>query len=1112
MGLRDRLRRDRAALPEAEVGRAFAQAMGVPAATLAKAVRRGPDGQTITDLSQLASMIQGDTGAMGAPFAAGTEPGGDAFSAAGMGPGWPAQPFPLGGEPRQWQYRPGFNFPSPPDVDRGIDASLLRCLADQYDLLRQCIEVCKNEIAALDWDVVPREKNRRKREVILAEQTEEIDRIKQFFEWPEAYITQDAAGHWVRRGRTPWQQWIKAQLEDFYVGDWLTIWPRFMRNGDLLAFERVDGSTIKPLVDTEGRQPPPPLPAWQQYLYGVPRASFTLDELLYRPYTPRNFTVYGYSHVEQMLMLINLALRFQMWNQQAYTDGALPLGFLTFPEQWTLEQIQAVTDQLNQQTAGLADSRQQWHGLPFGVTWTALKPFQWDASFASYLVEYTCGLFGLNAMKLGFMPGRSSGSNALGGSGFADQQDEAADSSEKIPTARWIEGLMNELLDRCLGRPDLEFQFVDLQEQDEKSQLENDQLAVQAGAKSWDQMLQERGEDPVGISEPFIMAPGGQIYSVGDIKRIQEGSPRNPAPGMPIDETDDDEGDGGAPAIAPLKPSPPQLPPGTPGDGTEATGGEQTPPHLSDLSQGRLPATPPAEKFDLASGMQPHGLAGDRAAELRRWKRKAVKDARAGKTPRPFESVILPDGLKAVIADRLARADDMYAVRMIFDRQLDRLEKAAAHPMGEDGLEWAHYAPAASPARSCATCAFITGTGDCSMFQWPVEADYTCDEWSNHRFLTLDEAKAAAAKPVSVAGLCVRAADTGRILMLQRSIADEDDPAAGTWEFPGGHLEDDEDPKGGAIREWQEETGLKLPPGETAGSFVSGGIYECFIHVIPSEQDIQLHLGADDRPVTNPDDPDGDDIETLAWWAPSDAAENPALRPECAEGTDWDMIGQAVPGARFKVAAGDLLKADPQDGDTDRERKIKILAAAAAAAVAMKARSEYRLDADIQQLTDRFVTELARHYKQAMIMGSSDAADQFLISQLSQAELNRLALDRANRVRPYIGNLVDRVHEGSLDQAATARSINSFARGVKAAYEEAFAHTVTRAAPEATCVWQADSDPCEMCGPRDGETYTMETLPGFPGDGDYGSELCLGGPNCQCELDWTLPDATGDDS
>ena len=42
---------------------------------------------------------------------------------------------------------------------------------------------------------------------------------------------------------------------------------------------------------------------------------------------------------------------------------------------------------------------------------------------------------------------------------------------------------------------------------------------------------------------------------------------------------------------------------------------------------------------------------------------------------------------------------------------------------------------------------------------------------------------------------------------------------------------------------------------------------------------------------------------------------------------------------------------------------------------------------------------------------------------------------------------------------------------------------------------------CALCAERDGEQYTIETLPGWPGDGFFG-ELCEGGPNCNCDLSW----------
>ena len=153
---------------------------------------------------------------------------------------------------------------------------------------------------------------------------------------------------------------------------------------------------------------------------------------------------------------------------------------------------------------------------------------------------------------------------------------------------------------------------------------------------------------------------------------------------------------------------------------------------------------------------------------------------------------------------------------------------------------------------------------------------------------------AAKAESVSVAGIAIKAEDTGRVLLLQRSMDDEKDPARGDWEFPGGHLEDGEDPYTGGKREWCEETGAKFPEGHVAGNWLSGGIYQGFCVVVPTEDSVEINSDHEDRHVLNPDDPDGDGIEVVAWWEIEDLPKNPAVRKEVKDGTDWKMLEDAT--------------------------------------------------------------------------------------------------------------------------------------------------------------------------------------------------------------------------
>lgn len=123
-----------------------------------------------------------------------------------------------------------------------------------------------------------------------------------------------------------------------------------------------------------------------------------------------------------------------------------------------------------------------------------------------------------------------------------------------------------------------------------------------------------------------------------------------------------------------------------------------------------------------------------------------------------------------------------------------------------------------------------------------------------------------------VAGAAVKAKDTGRVLMIQRTL-DPEDPAAGTWEFPGGHLDDGESAADAAMREWEEETGLDFPAdaSRVATWLTPDGRYQGFVYKVDREDSIPINTG------------DGEDGETLAWFDPAHLPGFPALREELGE-------------------------------------------------------------------------------------------------------------------------------------------------------------------------------------------------------------------------------------
>lgn len=135
----------------------------------------------------------------------------------------------------------------------------------------------------------------------------------------------------------------------------------------------------------------------------------------------------------------------------------------------------------------------------------------------------------------------------------------------------------------------------------------------------------------------------------------------------------------------------------------------------------------------------------------------------------------------------------------------------------------------------------------------------------------------------TVAGAAVKAADTGRVLMIQRYL-DPEDPAGGTWEFPGGHLDPGETPEAAAVREWEEETGLDFPDDANhVGSWSSpDGTYAGYVYKVPAEASIPINTG------------DGEDGETLAWFHPDHLPGFPALREELAANLPADELAKAT--------------------------------------------------------------------------------------------------------------------------------------------------------------------------------------------------------------------------
>lgn len=166
------------------------------------------------------------------------------------------------------------------------------------------------------------------------------------------------------------------------------------------------------------------------------------------------------------------------------------------------------------------------------------------------------------------------------------------------------------------------------------------------------------------------------------------------------------------------------------------------------------------------------------------------------------------------------------------------------------------------------------------------------------RFVEDAALAAAAYEGVTHAGIAIVAADTGRVLLALRAQDETDAPEVQrTWEFPGGSLEEGEDPLAGAFREFAEEIGLTA---EGSAEVVDGwrageggaldpeGHYQGFVLLVPEETPLDSW-----EPTS--------EVEAVRWMAQDEVqetADNDALRPELLplDSEVWGRVWGAVSG------------------------------------------------------------------------------------------------------------------------------------------------------------------------------------------------------------------------
>lgn len=461
-----------------------------------------------------------------------------------MGPGMPLRPqTPPGFEPRTWDYPTYRNVGRPPRDDgqgTGVTFDMLRNVADACTIVRLCIETRKDQISKLDWQFrlkpkpgeAPGDTNAR------SDRDPRIAYLEQFFLRPDREHT--------------FSQWIREVAEQALVYDSTTLYRRPTIGGDAYALEVFDGTTINKLTDQNGRTPQgvagpdemipgvaegEPIPAYQQWIKGIPAWNFGFDELLYYPRNPRAGWTYGYGPVEQLIVYVNLALRRTMTQSAFYTDGNLPGALLTAPESWAPDTIKRFQDYWTAMLNGTDARRHQGLWVPFGTkveqTVTEILKDEWD----EWLARVVCFCFSISPNFFIRQMNRASAQTFW----------EQADAEGLEPWMDTLAEIINEALYKATWWEfnDIEFSFMPDMEEPPERQVGIDVGYVEAGIWTKNEVRKRQGMDPIEGGDapdpnanPALLphlpsaGPGGktpieEAADVGKVAKYSDDEPRD---------------------------------------------------------------------------------------------------------------------------------------------------------------------------------------------------------------------------------------------------------------------------------------------------------------------------------------------------------------------------------------------------------------------------------------------------------------------------------------------------------------------------------------------------------------------------------------------------------
>lgn len=415
--------------------------------------------------------------------------------------GWydPSKPIPpvapAGTPPRQFDYPLVLNQTWLPRSGEKIGFHQLRMMADGCYLIRAVIEKVKDRICAREWHFrlkpKPGEYTAQTKE--RTNKDPRVDAITRFFESPDSIHTRD--------------EWTRMLLEDRLVIDAATLEVQRNRGGGIINLLPIDGATINVLIDTTGRRPKAPLPAYRQIVKGLPAIDFVdgipedpnYGQLLYMPANVRTHKLYGYSPIEQTLAIILTLIYKTVFHQNFYDESNIPLAFMPMPENMSTTEMLRLVREMEATLNGNLDQRSKIYPVPFGSKLELIKKEEYQAKFEEWCARVFCFVVGETATPFVQQNNRAT----------AQQSDDTREESGEKPLMNWYKNQIDKIVQRpdLMNAPDVEMMWDEEAETDALKQAQVDQINVAIHTRTPNELRQRDGLSPIDGGDEFPLAP-----------------------------------------------------------------------------------------------------------------------------------------------------------------------------------------------------------------------------------------------------------------------------------------------------------------------------------------------------------------------------------------------------------------------------------------------------------------------------------------------------------------------------------------------------------------------------------------------------------------------------